>query len=262
MIVNTHRLFNNLLSSLRASVVCDVGSMNGADALAFRAASPDSAIYAFEPNPRNFLEMQANRMLADRNIQLLPLAASDQDGEAEFFLVPADYARRDFRRGMSSLHRRESGEVLEPPLRVKATRLDTFLSGKCPPDARLALWIDTEGKAYEVIRGAAGIVDRVWLLHVEVETVPCIGVGQKLYRDVVELLHQLGFSEYATDQARSAEQFNVVFMRRGLPAAFRMRAQVALVHAWLRHLLMRLARKLCPACVRRYQAGRPRSFDP
>jgi hypothetical protein len=38
MIVNTHRLFARLLPLLRISIVCDVGSMNGADAARFSAA--------------------------------------------------------------------------------------------------------------------------------------------------------------------------------------------------------------------------------
>jgi hypothetical protein len=38
MIVNTHRLFATLLSRMQISAVCDVGSMNGADARLARLA--------------------------------------------------------------------------------------------------------------------------------------------------------------------------------------------------------------------------------
>jgi FkbM family methyltransferase len=262
LIVNTQRLFAGLLSGLRINVICDVGSMNGADALGFRDAIPHSSIYAFEPNPENFRQMQLSRILADRNIQLVPLAAADIDGDAEFFLVDADYARRDFRRGMSSLYKRSGDRATTMPVRVKTTRLDTFLSGKCRPDARMALWIDTEGKAYEVIQGMTGIADRVLLLHVEVETLPCIGSNQRLYPEVKRLLCELGFAECATDQPSIATQFNALFIRSDLSALPRMHAKASLVLAWLRRLLLRLARRLCPACLRRYQVMQPRAFDP
>jgi FkbM family methyltransferase len=262
LIVNTQRLFAGLLSGLRINVICDVGSMNGADALGFRDAIPDSSIYAFEPNPQNFRQMQMDQVFVDRNIQLVPLAATNVDGDAEFFLVDADYTRRDFRRGMSSLYKRPGDQGAATPVRVKTTRLDTFLLDKCRPDARLALWIDTEGKAYEVIEGMTGIADRVQLLHVEVEAMPCIGTTQRLYSEVKTLLNELGFAECATDQPSSSSQFNALFIRSDLSAITRMRTKASLGYAWLRRLLLRLARRVCPTCLRRYQAMQPRAYDP
>jgi FkbM family methyltransferase len=262
LIVNTQRLFAGLLSGLRINVICDVGSMNGADALRFRDANPESSIYAFEPNPQNFRQMQTNQVFEDRNIQLVPLAAANIDGDAEFFLVDADYSRRDFRRGMSSLYKRPDDQGTAVPVRVKTTRLDTFLVDKCRPGARLALWIDTEGKAYEVIQGMIGIAERVHVIHVEVETVPCIGSNQRLYSEVKTLLQELGFAECATDQPSSASQFNALFIRSGLTAMPRMRTKASLVHARLRRLLLGFARKVCPTCLRRYQATQSRAYDP
>src|ERR1700730_1397779 len=110
MIVNTQRLFAKLLRAIQINAICDVGSMNGADALAFRNAVPRSSIYAFEPNPENFRRMEANPVFQERNIQIVSAAATNYDGEAEFFLVEADYSLRDGRSGMSSLYRRTDEE--------------------------------------------------------------------------------------------------------------------------------------------------------
>jgi FkbM family methyltransferase len=262
LIVNTQRLFIALLSTLEIDLICDVGSMNGADALKFRDSSPDSRIFAFEPNPENFRQMESNAVLRDRNIHLACLAATNRDGHADFFLVDADYSRRDYRRGMSSLFRRRGDERSSASVRVRTARLDTFLADKCGPAGRLALWIDAEGKAYEVIEGMTGIADRVRLLHIEVETRPCIGSHQKLYGDVKALLRELGFAEFATDQARSSSQFNALFIRSALPAVTRIAATATLVLALLRRRLIDLARVVCPMCLRRYQAMRPRAYDP
>lgn len=256
MIVNTQRLFAKLLPGLRIGIVCDVGSMNGSDALIFRNAVPRSSVYAFEPNPENLRRMQADPALRDRSIELVPLAATNFDGEAEFFLVDADYGQRDARCGMSSLYRRPAEWAPAAVVRVGTTRLDTFLADKCGPDTRVALWIDTEGKAFEAIEGAAGVAAYVQVLHVEVENVPCIGPDQKLYPHVKALLERLGFRELATDQAPSAIQFNALFTRDGLSAGTRFQLNVSLARARLRYLIVTALARLCPACVRRYQAAR------
>lgn len=253
MIVNTHRLFAKLLSRLQISAICDVGSMNGADALTFSAAAPQSTVYAFEPNPTNFRLMKANRALQERNIQVLPLAVSNRDGEAEFFLVEADYSQPDWRRGMSSLYQR-SGEWAPARVeRVRTTRLDTFLAHNCPPPVRLALWIDAEGAAHEVIEGLSRVAEDVYLLHVEVETSPCIGSNQRLYPEVKQLLRRLGFDELATDQPAGVIQFNALFLRVGLPLSMRLRATAALLHARLRYVVIRFLSRWCPVCLRCYQ---------
>ena len=257
MIVNTRRLFVKLLSRMRISIVCDVGSMDGSDSLAFSAAVPGSSVYAFEANPENVRRMNLDRALQKCNIQVVPLAATNYDGEAEFFLVKADYSRPDASRGMSSLYRR-SDEWAGPStvVQVKTTRLDTFLAGKCSPHAQLALWIDTEGKAYEVIEGVRDVVNQIQLLHAEVETEPCIGSNQRLYPEVKSLLERLGFAELATDQPPSHVQFNALFVRCDLSAGRRLQMKALLVHARLRYLLVRVIVRICPACVRRYHAMR------
>ena len=257
MIVNTRRLFTTLLSRLQISAVCDVGSMNGADALAFRAAIPRSGIYALEPNPHNFRRMTADPVLRERDIRVEPLAATNYDGQGDFFLVEADL-QSDPRCGMSSLYRRSDPHAPASVVKVRTARLDTYLADKRNPQARFALWIDTEGKAYEVIEGAEGAIDHVYLLHVEVETTPCIGSDQKLYPEVRALAQRLGFAELATDEPRDREQFNVLYVRRELPPGVRLALKRLLFQAGVRQLIVKVVRRLCPASARRYVAIRLR----
>jgi FkbM family methyltransferase len=259
MIVNTQRLFLKLLSGMQISTVCDVGSMDGADSLTFRDAGEELSIYAFEPNPENLRRMLADRTLQERNIHVVPLAATNFDGEAEFFLVEADYSRRESRRGLSSLYRRpDDWAVPAGVVRVTTTRLDTFLAGRCASDSRLALWIDTEGKAFEVIEGIGEVVKQVRCLHVEVETEPCIGANQKLYPEVRSLLQRLGFAELATDQPSDRLQFNALFVARNLSAGRRIQIRALLLRARFRYLFVRIIAATCPACLRRVLAIRRR----
>jgi FkbM family methyltransferase len=214
MVVNTNYLFNRLLEKLGVDVICDVGSMDGSDALRFRGARPGAQIYAFECNPENVRLMRDDARLRAGDIRIVPSAVSDQDGEADFFLVPADYSysRRNDARGMSSLYRRPSAMPPET-VRVPTTRLDTFFRDKCTPETRLALWIDTEGKSFEVIQGTTGIAQQLRVLHIELESTNYVAPGQKLYPQVKAQLEKLGFSEVATDKSTSYPQFNAIFVR-------------------------------------------------
>jgi FkbM family methyltransferase len=215
LIADTGPLFRRLLRSLEIETVCDVGSMDGADALRFRRVLPNAAVVALEPNPKNFALMTADERLRENGIRVLPLAASDRASTADFFLVDADYspASRSGWRGMSSLHRRADKSVLADIVRVRTSRLDELLASESLDVAPIALWIDAEGMAFEVIAGAAGILTRTRLIHVEVETVPCIGTAQRLFPDVERVLCERGFVRLATDQPTTAPQFNALFIR-------------------------------------------------
>lgn len=250
MIVSTGWLFKRLLSTFRIELVCDVGSMDGTDALGCRAALPGARIYAFEINPDNLHAMSSNRALQESRIELVPLAIADQDGYADFYVV--DALRPSVgSRGMSSLHRRKESPYYETrTVNVPTARLDTFLNARSHGARSLALWLDVEGKAYEVLQGACGVWNAIRLVHVEVETEPCIASGQVLYPQVRALLQSMGLEEVATDRTWHA-QFNALFVQRDLLAQFRWRISGWLALAWLRHRAIvarsRLRRSLGPA---------------
>lgn len=255
MVVNTRRLFATLLRTLKIGAACDVGSLDGTEALAFRAALPEATIFALEPNPDNLRRMRADAVLRERRVEVVAVAATNFDGEADFFLVDGQ-ANGDPRRGMSSLYARTDAFAGKRTVRVRTARLDTLLAEDCPAPRRVALWIDTEGKAYEALEGAAGLARQVHLLHVEVETTARIAAGQKLYPEVRALLESMGFEEIATDQIHTRPQFNAVFVRADRPMRVRVSVAAALVRERMRCLLVRGARMLCPACVRRYHTWR------
>jgi FkbM family methyltransferase len=218
-VVNTRRLFARLLRPGGVATVCDVGSMDGSDAEFFRRHAPGANILAFEPNPRNFALMQAAERLSSRGIRVLPLAASDVDSEAPFYVEDARYEEGKDRatRGRSSLLRRTTYSSILEVVPVRTIRLDRFLASERLAEGPLALWIDAEGMAFEVIRGAQGVLDKTWLLHVEVETTACIGAEQRLFPDVLRNLEDAGFELLATDRPHTHPQFNSLFIRRDAP---------------------------------------------
>jgi FkbM family methyltransferase len=253
-LVNTRQLFLALLRDLRVDKVCDVGSMDGRDALAFRARLPGATVLALEPHPDNLARMCADVRLRRARIRVVAAAASDREGRSSFHLVdadPGDEPQARARRGMSSLHRRDTGITTTKQVDVATITLDGLLRDG---GARIGLWIDVEGHAYQVIEGMRRIAARVQLIHVELESQPCIASGQYLAGDVDRLLRELGFEELATDQPRSSPQFNAVYLRRGQPALLARRVAWQLWRArWRRRFVLAL-RQGCPGCFRRLAA--------
>ena len=250
MILDTGRLFERLLQPFAIDVVCDIGSLNGADALRFRRCAPRAEITAYEANPDNYRAMAASQALRRAQINLSFCALAAAEGEATFYVVtprgPEDLARR----GMSSLYQRAHPAHRGAPVRVPARRLDGVL--QADPAARIALWIDAEGAAYEVLEGAQGVLDHVLLVHVEVETTPWIGAQQKLRPDVTALLARHGLREVATDADPAREQFNALYVRTDLDASMAAtlyRHRRALRRRWW---LMATLLAWCPQRVRDY----------
>jgi FkbM family methyltransferase len=213
---------------------------------------PTARIFALEANPHNAALMAANDKLRRKSIQVLPLAASDRDARAPFFVIAADYGpgRDRARRGMSSLHSPASRSVRADIVEVRTVRLDTLLATESLAERPIALWIDAEGTALEVLRGAEGILRSPRMLHVEVETEPFIGVNQKLFVDVEKLLSEAGFVLLATDQLPGVLQFNALFIRADL-----LRAHAAAIeHYAMRARVQRNVRvgvlRLLPARLR------------
>jgi FkbM family methyltransferase len=215
LIVSTRRLFCRLLRTFEIATVCDVGSMDGSEALLFRRTLPSASILALEPNPGNFAVMAADERLRRSGIHVLPVAASDCRAVAPFFVIDADYSpgRDRARRGISSLYERADWTQLTSSIQVPTVRIDELLVSEALDAGPIALWIDTEGMAFEVIRGSSGVLSSTQLIHVEVETQAIIGANQKLFLDVKCMLVDAGFMLLATDQRLDALQFNAVFVR-------------------------------------------------
>jgi hypothetical protein len=102
------------------------------------------------------------------------------------------------------------------PVEIEAVRLDKFVDSLSPVPESIALWIDVEGAAYEVLKGVSGIKNRIDLIHVEVETRE-YWQGQKLKGDVVTLARSLGYEILA--RGRTDEQHDLVLVSRRVLSA-------------------------------------------
>lgn len=223
-LVKTRHLFYYLLRRLQPDLILDVGSRNGKDALAFRAACPDARIVAIEAHPQLAERMRQDASLARARIEVLHCAVSDADGEATFTVYQGE-------KRLGSLMDPGERPVAEA-IRVPTRRLDGLpglaLAG------RTALWIDVEGATYQALEGASRLLDSVILLHTEAEWEEA-WAGQKLAGDIEALLAKHALVPVFTGMKRHIPQGNIVFARRELAAqvsGFGVRAGSVLYRGW------------------------------
>lgn len=197
MKLNTAMLFQLLIKTLRPELACDVGSMDATHARRFRQILPNSRIVAFEANPRNARFMWENEDVKKDRIEVQHKAVLNRNGTLTFYVehLSADGGEQ-WRRGISSVRRRVADSIGITEVEVESVRLDTFVCGLNSVPESVALWIDVEGAAFELLEGMRYVQDRVKLVHVEVETSE-IWHGQKLKSDVVLLMKRMGFIELA-----------------------------------------------------------------
>jgi hypothetical protein len=113
----------------------------------------------------------------------------------------------------SFLLRQTSGD--NDSLSVEVTTVDVVLQ-ELTSDAHVALWIDVEGLALEVLLGAKQSLEngRIQLIHLECETEE-FWVGQSLLPEINNFLKMLGFVPVLRDY-QTVSQFNVIYLRHAL----------------------------------------------
>lgn len=223
-LVKSRHLFYYLLRRLQPALILDVGSRDGSDSLAFRAACPGARIVAIEAHPQLAQRMRTDPELARARIEVQHCAVSDADGEAKFTVYAGE-------KRLGSLMDPGARPVAEA-IRVPTRRLDGLpgLVGA----GRSALWIDVEGATYQALRGASRLLESVILLHTEAEWEEA-WTGQKLAGDLEQLLAEHGLVPVFTGMKRQLPQGNIVFARRELAAqasGFGIRAGSVLYRGW------------------------------
>jgi len=213
MELKTKFLFNLLLRYLKPQAVCDIGSMDGADALRFARLLPESQIVIFEANPDNYRKIVHNLSVRARNIITCNEIVWNENDPRNFHLVKPSSVKGvdEHLRGMSSVFYRDTLEE-QDCVELTGVRLDTKMS-QIGSYESLALWIDVEGGAYEVLEGMSGIRDNVALIHAEVETREFWN-GQKTRAQVLDLAERMGYQ--LLGHGRNKDQHDIVLVDKNV----------------------------------------------
>jgi len=184
-------LLKKFLAVARPSLVLDVGANIGQYGLSLRKCGYSGRIISFEA-------------LASVHARLTAVAARDKD----WLVMPAcalGRAAGDARinvannllssslLAMNDIHVQaapESAYVASEPIRL--ARLDEIAAPILAPESRMLLKIDTQGYEEEVLAGAAGLLNRISAMQLELSIAP-LYLGAPDLRRMLELCESLGF---------------------------------------------------------------------
>lgn len=204
------RYFLQLARDKQVSDMFEIGVMDGRHTEMLLDAN-DWCVHSFEPNP--YCMPSLLRFANHDRHRLLPFAVSDTDGFAQLSL-PSRFLGSDvpLMSGISTLKRHldEDAASNELPAQLVATITGrTYIErfACCRPHS-IALWIDTEGCALDVLLGFQELLKAIPLVIAEVEYGPHFSSGPN-WNDVVMLLKQSGHSVIARDWQQEG-QCNIV----------------------------------------------------
>jgi FkbM family methyltransferase len=153
-----------------ADTFLDVGANIGLYSVRIAQLEQVRSIHAFEPDPRNYRQLQANLFLSPngQKVRVHDLALSDSAGEADLFLSrrATDTDAGKVNTGTSSLTFNQTRHEKPAAARVRTMPVDAVIS-LC--DAVVAIKIDVEGHEPAVLAGAQRLLrDNTCVVLVEV----------------------------------------------------------------------------------------------
>lgn len=171
-------------------------------------------VYAFEANPFTHLSMiEENPALNCEPVVYVNMGIGEHVG---FSSVKIPNGSGIMPGHTSMLYRNDGSNYKE--FRVPCTTVDTFLAGRANSNDTIAMWIDVEGLAYEVLSSAKNALCMTKVIYVEVEDRQ-YWRDQRLAGHVVELLAESGFIPFARD--KGAGQFNLVLLKDNIRRYYR-----------------------------------------
>jgi FkbM family methyltransferase len=190
------------------TVWIDVGAHLGEGTLDAATRNPNLLVYAFEPN----WSLARQIMARAANFVVLPMAVSDSDGYADFFINACD--------GSSSLVRmEESGKAhwkdfdytVKSKVVVQTIRLDTFMRLADLPSVAY-LKVDAEGADLRVIQSAGDRLKDIQRITLEVDTAPDrLYQGAPSREEVIDFMRKQGFELVDSESQNAGRQANLTF---------------------------------------------------
>lgn len=181
---NFEEFFRHLRNlNYQIKTVIDVGVGNGTESLYKGVGSAQYYLVEPVPDTKGVVQKIANKL----NAKFFNVAASDTDGEIEFYLH-ADVT------GSSALKQIEQDDRINGNLiRVPAKRLDSIITDTLPHPCLLK--IDTQGSELGVLKGAEGVLEQIDLIVCEV-SFHQFRHGAPEIADIIIRLKEYGYVPY------------------------------------------------------------------
>lgn len=202
--------FVELTRQLNPTTVFEVGAREAVYACKVSKLLPEAKVFAFEASPYNFDRFSKEVKDGGYPVEYLHLAVGDRDGTVEFYInSEINGVEETLYTGRNSILPR-TGQAIATKVEVTITSLSTFVRER-ELDGPVAIWLDVEGATGDVLRGMSAVMDKVSLVHCEVEE-RRYWQDQWLRSDVDRFFLEHGLVPVARDD-EYVTQYNVVYAR-------------------------------------------------
>ena len=192
-----------------SAVWIDVGAHLGEGTLEAALHNPNLLVFAFEPN------WVLARQLMGRaaNFVVLPMAVSDADGVAEFFISSSDASSSLVGTEAAGLtHWRDLDLSIRSTVSVQTIRLDTFMR-LCGLKNIDFLKVDAEGVDLRVVQSAGDRTADIKKITLEVDTAPNrLYEGAPSREEVMSFMLARGFKLLQAETQNDGRQQNLTFV--------------------------------------------------
>lgn len=218
IIFKSHEAIDVVKSFLPESpVIVEAGAFDGNDTRKMSLQWPQGVIHAFEPVPEIFQRLLNNTSTL-KNVHYHPLALSDHNGIAEFYV-----SERPNKPGIASqagsLHKPKERLSQSPLIFPRTTTVTTITLDQWAHDNNIRaidlLWLDTQGHELAILQAAPKMIQNIKVVLAEVSFIESYE-GQPLYDDVVAWMIEHGFEQVARDFVDTTSFFfgNALFVKR------------------------------------------------
>lgn len=169
--------------------ILEAGAHCGEDTQRMKQRWPKSTIYAFEPNPNSYAQLETNVQHLT-GVSYYPIALNDYNGECKFYVCI-------FNAGSSSLLElpewRKSIVQDAPPIAIPCVTLDRWANAENVPCIDF-IWLDVEGAELKVLSAGKETLKNVKAIYLEVNFQE-YRKGMVQYAVIRQFLESQGFLE-------------------------------------------------------------------
>ena len=218
IIFNPHKTIDIVKSFLSDNpTIVEAGAFDGNDTRKMALEWPKGIVHAFEPVPEIFHRLCNNTSMFT-NIQYHPVALSDHNGTAQFYI-----SERPNKPGIAS----QAGSLYKPKERLSKSPLifpriitvPTITLDQWAHENGISaidlLWLDTQGHELAILQAAPKMIKNIKVVLAEVSFIESYE-GQPLYEDVVAWMTEHSFEYVGRDFVDTTSFFfgNTLFVRK------------------------------------------------
>lgn len=196
------------------SVILDIGSLHGLEAIEMTKLYPNVNVFSFEANPVSFEQCLVNTQNYNR-VKVFNLTINDYDGICDFYPINSEKTITtwfDGNLGASSMYKSNGvydsiEKYVQDKIETPCFRIDTWAKQNSIQSVD-AIWMDLQGAELKALRGMGDLLKTVKVIHTEMEINPMYE-GQDTFSSIHPFLVEQGFSllECSNPYARFGTDF-------------------------------------------------------